>query len=134
MQRGGGIEAERFPAAVGDHHIHTGALVHFVEVRKRAAGIQLVVRSLGEDRRTISVVQHAFGEVGGGRHVFESLLVLDADGVAAEFVRDAHGGDVHLALVEHLIEREFGGSVFAEIEFDAFGDQPLVDGIALRRR
>ena len=46
-------------------------------------------------------------------------------------MRDAHRGDVHPALAEHLIEREFGGLILAEIEFDAFGHQPLVYGLRL---
>ena len=61
-------------------------------------------------------------------------MILDTDSVAAELVRDADRGDVHLALTEHLIEREFGGFILAEIELDTFGDQPLVTPRSPRRR
>ena len=67
--------------------------------------IQLVLRVLCEDRRAVGVVQQAFDQVRGGGHVLQALLILDADGIAAEVVRDAHRRDVHLALLENLIER-----------------------------
>src|SRR5580692_2173079 len=35
VQRGGWIEAESIPAAIGDERIHAGTLVHFVKVRQR---------------------------------------------------------------------------------------------------
>ena len=50
-------------------------------------------------RRPVHVVQHAFDEIAGGREILEALLVLNADGGAAEFIREAHGGDVHFALL-----------------------------------
>ena len=34
-----------------------------------------------------------------------------------EFIREPDGGDVHLALLQHLIFREVRGFVFAEAEF-----------------
>ena len=61
--------------------------------------------SAPRDRRAVGVVEHALDEVAGGQQVLQALLVLDADGVAAELVGDARGGDVHLALVEDLVAR-----------------------------
>jgi len=52
------------------------------------------------------------------------LLVLDANGVAAEVMRDADGGNVHLALGEDLLFCEVGGVVRAKVELHAFVLQP----------
>ena len=68
------------------------------------------------DRRAVGVVEQALGEVRGRRHVLEALLVLDADGVAAEAVGDAHRGGVQPQLVEHLVLGQLGGAVAAEPE------------------
>jgi hypothetical protein len=53
-------------------------------------------------RRPVHVVQQAFGQVGSRRQVLQPLLILDADGVAAEIVGDAQRRDVHLALLQNL--------------------------------
>ena len=55
------------------------------------------------DRRSLRVVQQPLDQVRGRRHVFQPLLILDADGVTAEVVGDAHGSDVHLALLQDLV-------------------------------
>ena len=72
-----------------------------------------------------------FGQVGGRRHVLQALLILDADRIAAELVRDAHGRDVHLALLENLIESQLGRCILAEGELHALGDQPVVHAVRL---
>ncbi len=118
--------AERAVDAVGEQGVETGAFVDLVEVDDRLA---LADRPSvdGFDRRAVVVVEHALGEVGGGHQVLQALLVLDADHVAAESLRDAGGGDVHAALVEDLIEGEIGLRVVAEMEGHALLDQPVVD-------
>ena len=116
VQRGGGVEAERGPDAIGDEAIDAGALVDLVEVDERAAGKEFGLAGFGEDGWTFAVVEEAFDEVGGYGHVLETLLVLDADGVAAEVVGDADGG-------------EFGLGVGTEVEVDAFVYEPLVYGL-----
>ncbi len=55
------------------------------------------------DRRPICGIECAFSQIGGGEEVLETLLVLDADRLAAEFVRQAARGDVRPALPEHLL-------------------------------
>ena len=45
VQRGGGIEAASPSTAVGDQRVEAGAFVHFVEMRQRRAGIQLLAAS-----------------------------------------------------------------------------------------
>ena len=125
----GGVEAEGGPDAVGDEAVDPGALVDLVEVGEGLAGVEFGLGAFGVDGGAVGVVEEAFDEVGGGGHVFEALLVLDADGVAAEVGGDSCGGDVHLALVEDLIDGELGGGVEAELEVDAAIEEPLVDGL-----
>ena len=89
------------PDAIGEESVDAGAFVNFVEVRQRLAGVELLTRGV-EDRRAVDIVQQALDQVGSGGDVLEALLILDADGVAAEVIGDAQGGDVHLALLENL--------------------------------
>src|SRR5690606_37682023 len=83
--------AEGLVNAVGEEAVEAGAFVHFVEVRDGFAGADDFALGVF-DGRTVAVVERAFDEVGGGEEILEALLVLDADGLAAEFVGDAHGG------------------------------------------
>ena len=46
VQRGGGIEPQRCPAAVGDERIEAGAFIDLVEMRQRAAGVKLLAVSV----------------------------------------------------------------------------------------
>ena len=63
-------------------------------------------------RRTIHVVQQPFDQIRCRHQVLQALLILNADRVAAEIVRDAHRGDVHLALHQDLLvgQIRFSGS------------------------
>ena len=54
-------------------------------------------------------------------------MILDADGLAAEFIGEAEGGDVGFALPQHLLAREFGFCIGAEVELHAFFDEPIED-------
>jgi hypothetical protein len=83
------------------------------------------------DGRAVGVVEDALDEVGGGQEILEALLVLDADGLAAELVGDAQRGDVGLALPEDLFLGEVGVGVGAEVELHALGLEPVVDGAGL---
>ncbi len=56
------------------------------------------------------------------------MLILNADGVAAEFIGDPEGGDVHLALLVNLLIGEFGFFILAGVEVQAFGVEPLAHG------
>ena len=80
-------------------------------------GEQLLAGDVMMHRRTFDVVQHPFHQIRCRRQVLQSLLVLNADRVAAELIGDAHGGDVHLALLEHLDPREFGRFIDAKANF-----------------
>ena len=64
-------------------------------------------------RRTVHIIQQALGQVRRRRQVLQALLILDADGVAAEIVGDAQRGDVHLALFENLGVGQVGFGVAA---------------------
>ena len=133
MQGGLGRLAKRAVDAVGEQRVEPGAFVHFVEVHDRLAVANRLAVD-GHDRRTVVVVEHALDEVGGRHQVLQALLVLDADRFAAELIGDARGGDIHPALAEHLIERQLGLGVLAEVEGHALLDQPIVYALAPRRR
>ncbi len=75
-------------------------------MRQRLAGVQHPLAVATLHRRTIRIVQRPFHQVAGREEVFEALLVLDADAVAAKFVGNPQGGDVHLALQEDLLVGE----------------------------
>ncbi|MFC7667711.1 hypothetical protein ACFQT0_10185 [Hymenobacter humi] len=112
------------PQAVGEQGIKAGTFVHLVEVGQRLAGVQLLTAG-GVHRRPVGVVEQAFGQVAGHGQVFEALLVLNADGVAAKLGGDAHGGDVHLALLQGLGQGQLGGLLGAPVKFHALGEQPI---------
>ena len=78
-------------------------------------------------RRAVGVVEHAFDEIARRCEVFEALLILDADGVAAELIGEAHGGDVHFALQQDLRLRQLRGLVGAELHLQALALQPSVN-------
>jgi hypothetical protein len=116
VQGGGGVEAELAPHAVGDQRVDPAPSSTSLKWGSGVAGVELRAgRGVGH-RRAVAVVEQALDEVGGGQQVLEPLLVLDADGVAAEVVRHAHGGDVHRALLQHLGLGELGRLVAAEVE------------------
>ncbi len=54
------------------------------------------------DGWAVGIIKEPFHEVGSWGHVLEALLILDADGVAAEVVRYPDRGDVHAGLIENL--------------------------------
>ena len=101
-------------------------------MHQRSAGVKLFIRPFRKYRRTIRIVQHSLGQIRRRRHVFQSLLILDADRIAAKFLCDAHRRDIHLALLCHLLERQLGCGVLAQIELHALCNQPLVDSLCFR--
>ena len=115
---------ERFVDALRHQAVETRAFVYFVEMGERFAFEQNALAIAGFHGRTIAIVQRAFGEIARGRQIFQALLVLYADGVTAEIVRNAHGGDVGLALPKHLALGEVGGFVAPEIEGHALLLEP----------
>ena len=86
------------------------------------------------DGSTVDIVQHPFGKVGCGREIFQALLVLNADRVAAELVGDAQSGDVHFALLEYLVVRQFGRFVHAGLELNTRGRRATGARLALRHQ
>ena len=124
MQRGFGRIAQRFPDAIGHQRVQAGAFVHFVEMRQRLALVEHAPVAARAHRRPVHVVQQAFGQVGCRRQILQPLLILDADGVAAEVVGDAQRGDVHLALLEDLRVGQIGLRVAAGAELHAFAVEP----------
>jgi hypothetical protein len=68
-----------------------------------------------------------------GTRSFKSLLILNADGVAAELVGDAQGGDVHAALVENLRVGQIGGFVGRSRNFIPLRIQPVANLLRFRR-
>jgi hypothetical protein len=121
---------ERRVDAVGEQAIEPGALVDFVEMWEGLAGADdFAPRIL--HRRPVGTVESALDEIRGGEQILQTLLVLDTNGVAAEFVGDATGGDVGLALPEHLVLGQLGGLVFAKMKFESLGEIPFVNGARL---
>ena len=123
MQRGLRVVAEMRPDAVGDQRIEPRALVHLVEVRQRLVLVEHAAFRVAH-RRPVHVVEQALGEVGGWRQILQPLLILNADGVAAELIGDAHRGDVHLALLQDLSVRQFGFGIEAGEKLHAARIQP----------
>ncbi len=89
--------------AIGHQPVQPRTFVDLVEMRQRLAVVQHTAAVAAADRRPVGVVQRAFDQVAGRQQILESLLVLDADRVAAEIVGDAQRGDVHLALQQDLL-------------------------------
>ena len=106
--------------------IDADALVHFIKVRQRPAGIKLAaIAAVGG--RTLDIVEQALGEIGGGSQILKPLLVLNADGVAAELIGDAQHGDVHAALVENLRVGQVGGFIRSRVETHAARVEPFAN-------
>ena len=123
--------AERAMHAIREQPVQPGALVHFVEMDHGLAFEEhppSVARAHG---RTIGVVQRAFHEVARGQQVFQSLLILDADGVAAEVIRDPHGGDIHFALEPDLRVGQVALVARAGVKFHSAFFQPRAHRIRL---
>ncbi len=114
-----------------NERIHAGALIDFIEVHERTVWVKLGACSLGEDRWAFRVVQQAFHPVRRRRHVLEALLVLNADRITTEVRGDANCGDIHPALIDHVVARQFGCRIDAEVEVHALVEQPLQDGLRL---
>ncbi len=94
-------------------------------MRQGLPGVKFRARLRVIDRRALDVVEQPLYQVGGGSHVLQPLLILDADGVAAEVVRDTHGSDVHLALFENLAIGQVGFLVGAGDELHAPRVEPV---------
>ncbi len=120
MQGGRGVEAERVPHAVGHHGVNSCTFIHLVEVGQRLMRVELFAIRDTQYRRTFNVVQQTLHEVGGGNHILETLLVLDADGIAGEGVGHADGGDVHLALLVYLLVRKVLGGMVPVLKLRPF--------------
>ena len=127
VQRVFGRLLERFVDALGEQAVESGALVHFVEMRERLAIVEDALTVAGFHWRTLAIVQRAFHEIAGGQQVFQALLILNADAVTAEVIRDARGGDVGFALPENLRVGQVGGVVRAGVELHAPLFQPGAD-------
>jgi hypothetical protein len=76
-----GVDAGREDA------VETGAFVDFVEVGDGLTGADDFAVGVF-DGRAVAVVERAFDEIGSGEEIFEALLILDADALAAGFVTD----------------------------------------------
>ncbi len=114
--------------AIGEEAVEAGAFVDLVEVGEWLAGADNFTGGVF-DGWAVAVVENTFDEVARGEEVFEALLVLDTDGLAAEFVGDAEGGDVGFTLPEHLRLGELGFVVGAEVKLHALLQEPLVNGL-----
>ena len=117
------IHAKPSPDAVRDQRVQPRAFVDFVEVGHGATREELAaVSALGG--RTFDVIQQALHQIGCRTDVLESLLVLDADRVAPEFVGNPQSGDVHLALPMDLGVGQVGGLVRSGLELHSLPVQP----------
>ena len=104
--------------------VEAGALIHLVEVRQWPP---LEDRLGGADRRhrgPLGIVEHSLHQIAGRQQILKTLLVLDADQIAAEAVGEAERGDIHLALHQHLGSGEIGFLVATEVKFHAGGFEP----------
>jgi hypothetical protein len=116
---------------VRDESVNPCAFVDLVEVWERCTGKELTLSISGKDGRPFRVVEQSFREIRSGKHILQSLLILNAYGGAAEAVGDAYGGNVHLELQQDLGAREFGCLVCAKGEVHASLLQPLEGGFRL---
>ncbi len=123
-----GGETELAPEFVGHEAVEAGAFIDFVEMRQCFTFKEHALAIGAAHGRAVGVVEHAFDEVAGGCEVFEALLILNADGGAAELVGKAHSGDVHFALKQDLRLGELRGLVCAEFHLQAFFVQPSEHG------
>jgi hypothetical protein len=87
------------PNPVRNQGVKTSTLVNFVEMWESVAFVEYPGRASLIERWTIYVIQQSFREIGRGRKVLESLLILNADRGPTEPVGHAQHGDVHAALI-----------------------------------
>src|SRR6185436_14856175 len=78
--------AERSVDALREQPIESGALVHFVEMRDGPARVEHAFAVARTHGRTVRIVQRALDEIARWKQIFQPLLILDADGVAAEVI------------------------------------------------
>ena len=119
--------------AISHQTVETGTLIDLVKVRQGLAAANDAPLGIF-CRWSVGVIEQTLGEIGSGEEILEPLLVLDADGVAAEFIGDAQGRDVGATLRENLGLGELGFFVGAEMELHALGEKPMVDRAALLLR
>ena len=127
-----GRKTEAAPELVRQQTVQSGALIHFVEMGHGLSREQNSARTGACDRGAVHVVEQALGQVAGGREVLQALLVLDADGGAAEFFGQAHGSDVHAALLERLFLRQLLFIIAAPGELHPPLLKPVQDAARLR--
>ncbi len=120
-------KSENVPDAIGDERVETSTFVHFIEMWNRLPRVQFFAGDFVTNRRALDVVEQTFDQIGRGRDVLQTLLILNADGIASKFIRDANGGDVHFALGQHLSFSQFVFFIHAEIEFHSSCKQPIVN-------
>ncbi len=103
MQRVFNGLAHRLMNAVGHQRIEARTFVDFVEVWNRFPFVQLPFSVAAFHRWAIFVIEGSFNQVTGRHDIFQALLILDANSVAAEIISDANRSDIHFALRENLI-------------------------------
>ena len=118
VERGFGRLLERGVHALRHKGVDAAALVDFVEVWVSLARENNVALGVF-DRWAVGAVEHAFDEVGSGAKIFETLLVLDTECIAAVGVADAASGDVHLTLLDDLLLGEVVFLALAKVEVEA---------------
>ena len=78
--------SHRLLYAVGHQSIEAGTFVHFIEMRQRLPIVQHPASIPRAYRRPIGVVEHSLHQVGRRQQIFQPLLILNPDGVAAKVV------------------------------------------------
>jgi len=117
-------ETQLAPKTIGNQAIQAGTLIHLVKMRQRLIGIEDGAGLCAFHGRTVNVVEQAFDQIAGWRQILQALLVLNANSSAAKVGCDADGGDVHLALGQHLHLGEFASFVSTEVELHPPAFQP----------
>ena len=134
MERGFGIVTEVRPDAVGDQRVKPRALVHFIEVRQRLVLVEHPSVASGPNRRPFHIIKQAFRQIRRRRQILQALLILNADGVAAILIGDAHSRDVHPALLDYLAVCQLGFGIGPCLKPHAAGVQPGAHALRLLRR
>src|ERR1019366_3398987 len=83
------------PNAVRDQCIQASTFIRLVEVGKGKVLVENALAGDIHDRGPVDIVQKSFREIGSWADVFQSLLILNADGIAAELVCHAERSVVH---------------------------------------
>src|SRR3954464_11666301 len=117
-------KTELAPEPVRDQPIEPRALIHFVEMRQSLPRKKDVTFP-GSHWRTVHVIQQPFHEITGRSEVLQPLLVLNSYRRAPKLVRDAHRGNVQLALLKRLILREFGSFISSELKTHPSVNKPI---------